>query len=163
MPIGGISVLVLIVILAFAIDRVTRAILFLLSLAGWWARLVPDPRLLQDRVQVVAAERRQTLAYAVLLGVLAVLAVVTNDDVRILAALMGRAEEDRPSAILDMVVTMIVLVGGSDLLSRVLQVAGTGGGGGAAGTGAAQPVEVTGRITLESDRGAEGSRRPDGT
>ena len=41
--IGGISTLVLILVLSFAIDRFTNAALFLLSFVKRWADWAPDP------------------------------------------------------------------------------------------------------------------------
>src|SRR3989338_4918362 len=67
---AGVSVLVLILVLSFAIDRAAKAVLFLSSLfRGPWSRWLPEPQTLDDVDGRGRAEKMQTLAYYVLAGI----------------------------------------------------------------------------------------------
>lgn len=139
MSIGAVSAIILFV--SFAIDCVTKALLFLFSLfEGPWTRWLPDPLTFEDPARRVWAEKRQTLAYYVLAGVLCLGALWGFGNVRLLQNLGYKAHW-----ILDALITGIVLIGGSDLVSKVLQVSGLGGGK----EPKSQPLEITGKLILE--------------
>jgi hypothetical protein len=141
------SVLVLILVLSFATDRLVKGLLFLLAQIPPWARRFPDPRLIADKQQQIVAADRTKLIYAVLVALIAGAAVIAYQDLRIIRMLSG---PQVPRAI-DVLVTVIVVMGGSDLVSRILQISGMGEiGAGTAGTGQNQPVEISGRLVLES-------------
>lgn len=139
---AGVSVLVLILVLSFAIDRAAKAVLFLSSLfRGPWSRWLPDPQTLDDPAGRSRAEKTQTLAYYVLAGILALGVLAGFGSVRLIKAL-GYGDAN---SIVDWLVTGIVLIGGSELIGKLVQISGLGGGGEAKG----QPLEITGKLILE--------------
>ncbi|SRR5713101_2058239 len=139
--IGGMSVLVLILVLSFAIDRLVKAVLFLLSFS-----ILQDPRTIEDPGGRIKAEKRQTLLYFALAGFLGLIVVAFYGDVRVLKALGYEAKKG-----LDAIVTGIVLMGGSEFIGKLIDLSGVGRG---AGESKAQPIEITGKLVLES--GARG-------
>ena len=144
--IGGVSTLVLILILSFAIDRVVKAILFLLSFVGPWATRFPDPLLLEDPTERARAEKQQKLTYYILAGFLGLIVVAIYGNVRVFQALGYQAA----NVVLDSIATGIILMAGSDLISKVLQVSGMGGGP----EPSSQPIEITGKLILENKNAA---------
>lgn len=153
---SGVSVLILMMLLSFAIDRVVRAILFLLSFVPFWKRIAPDPRQAENTKAEISAENRQKLIYAIMAVVLgALLAVVYSDirlieNLRLVESLMANNQNTKP--ILDVIVTVMVLAGGADLLGRLLQISGIGGVGAGVPSGKTEPIEVTGKLILESSK-----------
>ena len=141
--IGGISVLVLILVLSFVIDRTAKATLFALSFVKvpWVPQF--NPELVDNKVDKAKAKRSQTLLYFVLATALSVGVVVYYGDIRVLKALGGYDGQ----VVLDTVVTGIVLICGSELLSRLFKIES----GGEPGSSGPQPVEITGRLTLERE------------
>lgn len=139
--IGGISVLVLILVLSFAIDRVVRAVLFLLSFLHRWTQWVPDPPTIEDPANRTKAEKRQKLVYFAFAGFLGLIVVAVYGDVRVIKALGYDANK-----VLDTIATGIILMGGSDFISKLLQMSGIGGGT----ESSPQPIEITGKLILES-------------
>jgi len=140
--IGGISTLVLILVLSLAIERVIRAFLFILSFLSFWVRWFPEPYTLKDPVRRLHAERKQKLIYFVLAGILGLVIVTFYGNVRILKAL-GYVSVN---AILDIIATGIILIAGSDFISKLLQISGVGSDLGSS----SQPIEITGRLILEN-------------
>jgi hypothetical protein len=147
--IGGISTLVLILILSFAIDRVVKAVLFLLSFAGLWMKRFPDPLLLEDPTERAKAEKQQKLIYYLFAGFLGLIVVAIYGNVRVFRALGYQAA----NVVLDAIVTGIILMAGSEVISKVLQISGMGG----ASESTSQPIEITGKLILEN----KGSTKPD--
>jgi prepilin signal peptidase PulO-like enzyme (type II secretory pathway) len=141
MSIGGVSVMVLILVLSFAIDRVVKASLFLLSFVDPWTRRVPDPLTIEDPARRAKAEKKQTLVYFTLAGILGLIVIAIYGDIRVLKALGYEANK-----ILDAVATGIVLTGGSDFVGKLLQISGVGGGT----EQKTQPIEITGKLILEN-------------
>jgi hypothetical protein len=140
--IGGISTLVLILILSFAIDRVVKALLFLLSFAGLWTKRFPDPLLLEDPTQRAKAEKQQKLIYYTFAGLLGLIVVAIYGNVRVFQALGYQAA----NVGLDAIATGIILMAGSDVISKVMQVSGMGG----TSESSSQPIEITGKLILEN-------------
>jgi hypothetical protein len=147
--IGGISTLVLILILSFAIDRVVKAVLFLLSFGGLWTKRFPDPLLLEDPTERAKAEKQQKLIYYLFAGFLGLIVVAIYGNVRVFRALGYQAA----NVVLDAIVTGIILMAGSEVISKVLQISGMGG----ASESTSQPIEITGKLILEN----KGSTKPD--
>ena len=142
--IGGVSTLVLILVLSFAIDRVVKAVLFSLSFVEPWARWVPDPLTLEDPMGRTNADRKQKFIYYAFAGVLGFIVVAIYGNVRVFQALGYEAA----SVILDAIATGIILVAGSDFIGKLLQMSGIGGGT----ESSKQPIEITGKLILESSR-----------
>jgi hypothetical protein len=138
--IDGISLLVLVLIASFAVDRIVRATLFLLGLFDFWRRRVPDP---DEAPGDAAALRRHRIAYVLMAAPLALLALGWVGKVRILTAL-GFAQVD---PWIDTLFTGLLVIGGADRTEAILQKFGAGGGGEAART--TTPLEITGRVILE--------------
>ncbi|MEY1557313.1 hypothetical protein AB3Y40_16900 [Yoonia sp. R2331] len=145
------SALVLIMILAFSADRLTKAIMFVLAFVPRWQRYFRDPEIISNRVEKYKMRNRYLIAYTVIVGVIACSAVFWFDDLRILTRLSG----NNVDASIDIVVTTLVVMGGSDLVSRLVQISGIGEMGAAAASGDRsernKPVEIVGRLVLEND------------
>lgn len=137
MQIDGISALVLILIASFAIDRITSALVFLFA----FLRVFRDPRTVEEGPPRVRAERRQKLLYFILAGILGIGVIAGYGEVRIFEALSFDGLPDW----MDSLVTGLILVAGADRIAGLLKMTGAQG----AATDA-QPIEITGRLVLES-------------
>ena len=144
---NALSILLLIFVLSFAIERVVRAALFLLSFIGPWSRWLVDPRMIDEPVERSKAENRQKLVYTIALGILGFVVVVAFSGVRIIEILAS--DKMDVNEYLDMLATGIILIGGSDFVGRLLQISGVENIG-AGSTTSTQPIEITGKLTLES-------------
>ncbi len=145
--IGGVGTLVLILVLSFAIERVVKAILFLLSFVGPWTRWVPDPLTLEDATGRTKADRKQKLIYYTFAGFLGLIVVAIYGNVRVFRALGYQAG----NVVLDAITTGIILMAGSDFISKLMQMSGIGGGA----ESSTQPIEITGKLILESSNVAK--------
>jgi len=134
----GVSVTALMALAAFAVERVTTGILFLLSYWQTWQGAFPDPEDLGDPRQIAQAQRKSKLAYFLLAGALVLLVVGLSPQLRILTALDMQAP-----APLDIGLTCLVLVAGSDRIGEFLKR-----DGGASAEKASKPVEIVGRVQL---------------
>ena len=143
----GVTAIAMIVIVSFAIDRIVTATLFVLSLVA------PsfDPDTVDGPARRKHAERIQRLLYVVLAGLLGIFVVARYGNVRILSAL---GIETDP--LLDIILTGIILVGGSDRIAAVLKAPGAPG----VEKPSPQPIQITGTLTLEEGavRKSEGQR-----
>lgn len=157
------SALVLIMILAFAVDRIGKAVLFALGQIPWWARRFPDPAGIADKAAAAKARRRGVIAYSALVGSMAAAAAWFFPETRLVSMLIIGDSH----IVIDMIVTVTVLMGGSDLVGRVIQFAGMfdedgeGGGGRAPRAGRDGPIEVVGRVTLDDHGRPAGLRAAD--
>lgn len=142
-PVDGVTAIAMIVIASFAIDRIVTATLFVLSLITTSL----DPESIEDAPGRRRAERIQRLLYVVLAGILGIFVVASYGNVRILAAL---GIETDP--LLDIILTGIILVGGSDRIAAVLKVPGAPG----AEKPSPQPIQITGTLILEEGAGRKG-------
>jgi hypothetical protein len=68
----GPSVIALVLLLSFAIDRVVSFFLFALGWSRRWRRYFPDPAGLEDPLQKLAAQRRERAAYFALAALFSV-------------------------------------------------------------------------------------------
>jgi hypothetical protein len=134
----GVSVTAMMALAAFAVERVTTGILFLLSCWAPWRAEYPDPASLTDPEKSARAKRKSKLSYFVLAGALVLLVVMRSPEIRILHALDLQA-----SSPLDIALTCLVLIAGSDRIGDFLK--GDGGGG---AEKASKPVEIVGRVQL---------------
>ncbi len=85
--VSGLTVITLILVLSFAIDRIVAASLFLLSFSAAWNRRFPEPTLMESPGELFDAEKRRKLIYFLLAGTLAVGILIFADHVRVLTAL----------------------------------------------------------------------------
>lgn len=148
--IGGINTIVLVLVVSFAIDRLVNTVLFALPFFKAWDRRFPDPRTLDNLADRTRAENALKFAYVAFAIVLAVPILAYFGNIRILQGLNVPAN---PS--LDILVTGLILVGGSDFVGRLLQLSGAYGGE----TSASQPIEITGRLVLEQSTGEQAGKR----
>lgn len=144
------SALVLIMVLAFSADRLTKGLMFCLSFIPAWRKQLPDPELIQNRARRHQIQNRHLVVYTAIVGLIAGAAVYFFDDVRIISMLVeGKADKT-----VDILVTLLVIMGGSDLLGRIVQISGIGDTGAAAASGETaprnKPVEIVGRLTLDT-------------
>jgi hypothetical protein len=147
--IDGFSALALVIVVAFAIDRLVRGLLFALSYWPLWARMFPDPAL-DGAPDSAPAERNRKLIYFALAGSLAVIALAWVGGVRILTALGFT----NVNPWLDVLITGLILAGGADRTEHILRSVGASGPTAEAKQSA--PIEITGRlmVTEESRKGA---------
>src|SRR6266404_437286 len=134
----GLSVTAMMALAAFAVERVTTGILFLLSFWGiGWADYL-DPTGLTDPKKIASAKSKSKLAYFVLASALVLVVVKFSPEIRILHALNLDA-----SPALDIALTCLVLVAGSDRIGDFLKGEGSGGA-----RQSSRPVEIVGRVQL---------------
>jgi len=84
---GAATVIALIVVLSFAVDRAVAGLLFVLSLSSKWRRGFPEPALVSEDEARARAERRKKLIYFALAAVLSVAILAGFPNVRIIRAL----------------------------------------------------------------------------
>jgi len=150
------SVLVLIMVLSFAADRVARAIMLTLRLIPAWTRRFPDPlNFTKDQeLERARARRRLDIAYTLVVGAIATAAIYAFPDLHIIRML---TRADVPAAI-DIAVTVIVVMGGSELLAKIVQLSGLGDAAmaptaqAASGSGRSDPIEISGRLIVEQEQ-----------
>jgi hypothetical protein len=141
----GVNAIALILIAAFATDRVVSAILFLLSYIGAWRHRFPDPEIVKPEARN-AAEKKQKVIYFVFAGAVGIL-LAYFAQVRVLMSLGVPAGTP-----LDVILTGLILAGGSDQVADILKMAGGRPGGEKAA--ASSPIEIKGTLTLEQPTGA---------
>ena len=145
MATDGINLLTILLIAAFAIERVSAGILFLLQLF----HVIGDPDSVEDAAQRAHAKRKYMLYHFAVSGILVIFVLLYVGDFRFLDALgLGnRADLSRVPIFVDHLLLAVVLVGGAEQMSAFLKIVGAPGGR-TRETGA-QPVEVSGKLTLE--------------
>jgi hypothetical protein len=84
--VDGFSAIALVLVVSFAIDRLVRGLLFVLSYSSAWSRQFPDPAFNNGPISA-EAERNRRLIYFVLAGSLGMIALGWVGQVRILSAL----------------------------------------------------------------------------
>lgn len=136
----GITVIAMVLIGSFAVDRVVTGILFLLSFSKWWAARFPDPDLAESAEARASATNRKRLVYFCLAGALAIPLLAGYGQVRILAALGFPT-----NYLFDTFVTGLILMGGSDRLSEVLKMQSGGG----EQKSEPRPITINGKLVLE--------------
>lgn len=138
--IDGLTAIAVILIAAFAIDRIATGILFGLSYLGPWVRTFPDPLSVADGNERRMAEKKQKLAYFVLAGIFAIVVLAGFGNLRIFTQLGFKM-----NAFLDVIVTGLIMVGGSDRIAAILKLSGGPG----ADQPTSRPIEITGKLVLE--------------
>jgi|RhiMetdeSRZDD1v2_1073273.scaffolds.fasta_scaffold237490_4 hypothetical protein len=142
--VDGFSAIALVLVVSFAIDRLVRGLLFLLSYSSAWARRFPDPAFNNGAISV-EAERNRRLIYFVLAGSLGMIALGWFGQVRILSAL-GFTNVNRW---LDILVTGLILAGGAERTEQVLKSVGASGPSTEATS--REPIEIRGKLTIEGE------------
>ena len=139
---AGISVAVMIVIAAFAIERIGGALLFLLSYVPQWNEFLPDARLVEGQARQIELERRHKLVSVVVASALAI-PIVWMFGIEILKNL--GAQEISP--LWDRLFSVVVLVAGSDQIRALIK----GGEGAHAAPPPPEPIHVTGSLILHEE------------
>lgn len=141
MPLDGVSALALLLLSSFVIERIVSGALFVLPTL----RLLPDPAQVQDPFHV-ALERKYTYVRFFLAGAVAATVLGLWPTLRILA-LFSQLSGPVPCW-LDPLVTWVVLMGGADRIAAFVKLPA----GGAPEKKTEQPIEVTGKLTLDDLR-----------
>lgn len=171
------SVIVMILLAAFVIDRLVAASLFVLSFSNAWTERFPDPSMVEQPKEKRHAARNQKLIYFVLASILALWFLLLYKNVGVVGALGFQADETSasqkttpdqsptptptptpstnqagtgtsnkpPRSVGDFLLTWLILVGGAENIAKLLKGYGDTGRGKAE----SQPIEITGKLTLE--------------
>jgi hypothetical protein len=134
----AVSVVAMLVLAAFALERVTTGVFFLLSFYGPWKERFPEPASVADAGARSDAERRSRLSYFGLAGSMALLMVLLSPEIRVLHAMDMTAP-----ALLDIGLTWLVLVAGSDRIGDLVKDRGIG-----AAERPPRPIQIEGSVTL---------------
>jgi hypothetical protein len=137
--IDGISAVAVVLIASFAVDRIVTGILFLFSFSKWWRSHFPDPALQPEGEARERAARKSKLVFFFFAALLAIPLLAGFGQIRILAAL-GFATDPY----LDIAITGLILVGGSDRVSELLKLRGPG-----EEKAEPKPITVTGKLVIE--------------
>jgi hypothetical protein len=141
----GVTAIAALLIASFAIDRIVAGVLFVLSFFKAWEKRFPEPALEPDDASRFKADRKQKLARFVISAMMALPVLAWYGQVRILAAVGFEAV----NPLLDQILTGCILIGGADRIGEVLKW-GSAEGHTAIEKRATQPLEITGKLTLES-------------
>jgi hypothetical protein len=136
----GINVLAMLLIAAFAIERITSGILFLLE----FFHVLPDPESFEKPQRERLKRKRALWSFLISAGLTVLLLLYIPSEFGFVNAL-GVGTGIPP--LLDRILLGVVLLGGSERMSVFLKMVGAPGGD--AGSGGAQAVEVSGKLTLE--------------
>lgn len=147
MKIDGISGIVVILVASFAIDRIVTGLLFVLSFVKPWARMFPDPGLLGEGEKRNRAEKKHKLLYFTCAGILGMGVLSWWGGVRTFSVLGFPAI----NPYLDIVITGLILMGGSERIAAILNLPGAIGGH----PSGPRPIEVTGKLVLEGGSGTK--------
>jgi hypothetical protein len=131
MKIDGVSAVLVILIGSFAIDRGVTALLFVLQSFGAGRRLVPE-----------SDERKMKWARFALAAALAGVVLAWFGKVHLLAAVGFPGVNEY----VDVLITTVILVGGSDRVTDILKATGMPHSDKDV---ARQPIEITGKLVLE--------------
>src|SRR5258708_15953880 len=146
MSTDGVTLLAVLLIAAFAIERIAAGILFLLT----FFHVLSDPELSENAVQR-ATERRKWALWHFLVSAAMVIVVLfyLGGEYRFLDALGigGGSGSSHLPVWLDRMLLGVVLVGGSEQMSSFLKMVGAPSVGSQAS--GAQAVEVSGKLTLD--------------
>lgn len=145
----GISLLTMLLIAAFAIERIGAGILFLLGIFNVFA----DPDSFEDATKRALAKKKYVLYHFLVSALLVILVLIYVRDFSFLDALgLGnRTDLSRVPPLLDHLLLGVVLLGGSEQMSAFLKMVGAPSG--SAPDAGAQLVEVSGKLTLEEPPG----------
>jgi len=160
------STITVLVVCSYAMDRVLRGLLFLLNLSPAWRKRFPNPATLPDPAKepnaLAAAEAREIqeranvrhkLAYFVP-AFLAGMFLATFGHIRLLQ-FMGFQfhNEEISGGLVDIIVTALVLMGGADQTSQILDRFGAKVAV-PRDQSERRPVELTGTLVLEGPAGS---------
>ena len=146
----GISAIAVLLIAAFAIDRLVNVILFLLDFLPAWREAFPAPMLLPEGAPRMQAERRGKFVYFVLAFVFSIGVIIALSGVRTVDA-TGQTGSGILYALgfkqhwIDVGLTMLILMGGAERISEALKNIDAS----KAISEKPAPIEITGKLTLD--------------
>ena len=140
MRMDGVTMVSVILMASFGIERIVKGLLFLLSFIKAWARRFPDPALIEGSIERAKARKKEKLVYFTMAGILGVVVMAYLGNIRLLYAV---GIETRPA--FDVILTGLILVGGSDRIGELLKMPGAPG----VAKPEPSPLEITGTLTLE--------------
>src|SRR5258708_79778 len=145
MSTDGVTLLAVLLIAAFAIERIAAGILFLLTLF----HVLPDPELTENAEKRATERRKLTLCHFLVSAAMVIFVLFYLGEYRFLDALGlgGGASSSHLPLWLDRVLLGVVLVGGSEQMSSFLKMVGAPTEGSQAS--GAQVVEVSGKLTVD--------------
>jgi hypothetical protein len=112
----GVTIMAMIVLASFAIERLKAGILFVISGPKSWQKLFPDPTLEPDGRERVRAQRRLQILEFAIAGTLVAAALLLLPEARILNVLGMKT-----TGLLDFALTWLVLTAGSNQLGDLLK------------------------------------------
>lgn len=144
----GISVIAVILIISFGVDRIVTGFFFLMSFVKPWSRYLPDPEMIEDRNKRIRMEKRYKLTYFTLAAILSGLVIAYLGNVRILASLGYNT-----NIILDSVLTGLILIAGADQVADFLKsMPGISAAGNKPGERkSSQPIQISGKLIIEGE------------
>lgn len=170
MPSNPVSLLLMIVLAAFVIDRIVAGVLFLISFSPAWNKRFPDPVTIESPDVRREVEKKQKLIYFALASLLALVFLLSFKQIGVLKALGFQNTENlnTPSTLAtsvaattsdpnamapdpnrrgvgDFLLTFLILVGGAENIAKLLKSHGDFG----RQEKESQPIEITGKLTLE--------------
>lgn len=128
----GLTTATMLLLAAFAVDRVTSAVIFLFF----------PPKPSQEAQAAAKREWSKKLCYVMVAALLAVIILIASTKVRLLEA-MGMLPGSAQEKLVDLALTFLVLVGGAERISSFLKSPTP-----AISAPAPEPLEVTGTIAL---------------
>lgn len=134
----GVSVITMIVLSLFVIERVKAGILF----ASSWEERFRDQAISEDEHKRLKSQRRKKLVEFLITGALVLVVLLAYPEISILQPLGINA-----GRVFDFALTWLVLTAGSDRLGDLLK------GGGESVRAQPREVKITGDLRLESERG----------
>ena len=148
MQFDAIQSIALILIGAFAIDRVVSGLFFLMSYSDD-LRASLDPSAVTDPRERADAIRNYRLLYAIVGGYLGTVVMAGYMNIRLFSAeLVPGSDVIGQYPLLDIVLTGLVLLGGADRVAEVLKMLGASG----ASSQQNAPLEVKGTLVLQQPR-----------
>jgi|HubBroStandDraft_5_1064220.scaffolds.fasta_scaffold326556_2 hypothetical protein len=141
-----------ILIAAFAIDRLVTGLFFLLSFSEDLRPLLAE----DDAHPNERAGRVRRLVYALVAGYLGVVVVAGILKVHLFEMMQIAAPSvPKPNALADTLLTGMILAAGADRLAEIVKSLGEGG----KKEGADKPIRITGKLVLERDSGGPPENR----
>lgn len=155
------KVIGIILIASFLLDRIVAGLFFLLEFSDRWRRFLPEPDSIRDPKERAAALRKRKLVYAACVGFLGTTVIAWYLNIRLLtltSLLTKDPPQDffQPHALLDIILTGMILVGGADRIAEALKLlGGPSTPGSLPETSVSHPIEITGKLILEHEKETE--------
>ena len=144
---GAVDVVALVFFASFAIDRITKGILFAISLTEFGRNLYPESTIKNSESERFHQEKNYRLLYFFISLFFAITTLLYYNSYQRLGILYA-LDIEKDARILDTILTGIILVAGSDFLGRLLEMSGAYH----KKESEDQPIIVTGTLILEQPK-----------